>query len=156
MTPMPIILGIDPGASGGLAWRDTEGNFHSSPMPPTEDGVLDLLVSIHPNEVVMEKVGGFIAGQSLPSSAAFNFGMGFGFLKGVIMTLCCRLRLVTPQQWQKTLHLGSRPKEMSKADWKRKLQAEARRLYPSLKPTLKTADAVLILEFALSTTTKDN
>jgi len=35
---------------------------------------------------------------------------------------------------------------MSPVQWKNKLKAEAQRLYPDIKVTLKTADALLILE----------
>jgi len=65
--------------------------------------------------------------------------------------MCVRVELVRPQKWQKALGLGSASGCASKTEWKNKLKAAAQRLYPHLKPTLATADALLILDFARRT-----
>jgi len=75
----------------------------------------------------------------------FNFGRNHGFTLGLLSALYIRTELITPQQWQKRLFLGT-SKGMSPVQWKNKLKAEAQRLYPDIKVTLKTADALLILE----------
>jgi hypothetical protein len=54
--------------------------------------------------------------------------------------------MITPQKWQKQLNLGK--SEGDKPEWKRKLKGHAQRTYPDLTVTLKTADALLILEAA--------
>ena len=79
----------------------------------------------------------------------FSFGEGFGFLKGCLMSLGFRVVLVRPQRWQKQLSLGSK-KEHGKA-WKNHLKANAQRLFPNAEITLKTADALLLLEYATQT-----
>jgi hypothetical protein len=38
---------------------------------------------------------------------------------------------------------------MKPHEWKRKLKEEAQRLFPNMDVTLKTADALLILEYAI-------
>lgn len=43
-----------------------------------------------------------------------------------------------------------------KTAWKNKLKAEAQRLFPSIKVTLKTADALLIYEYAKKESTGSN
>lgn len=140
------ILAIDPGASGGMAASGQ--NIVAWPMPSTEGDICDAIKTVAPDVCYLEKVGGFVAGNAAPGSAMFNFGRNFGFILGVLSALGTRTVLVTPQAWQKALGLGHRDKDTDKAAWKNKLKAEAWRLYPALKPTLKTADALLILEFA--------
>ena len=97
---------------------------------------------------VLEEVSGF-AGKAQPGSAMFRFGEHFGFIKGVVQALEIRLVLVRPQVWQKGFGLGTASACASKAIWKNKLKAEAQRRFPHLTVTLKTADALLILEYAL-------
>jgi hypothetical protein len=157
------ILAIDPGKSGGMAsfgWDSAE----AFPMPDTPGDVIDAIrgfkfgeswngtpFRLCPGEtpiVYMEKVSGYAGGGGQPGSAMFRFGEGYGFIQGVVMTLGMRLELVTPQKWQKALGLGHREKTQSKCEWKNKLKAEAERLYPGVKVTLATADALLLLEYA--------
>jgi hypothetical protein len=98
---------------------------------------------------VLEEVSGF-AGKAQPGSAMFRFGEHFGFLKGVIQALEIRLVLVRPQVWQRGFGLGTASACASKTIWKNKLKAEAQRRFPHLNVTLKTADALLILEHSIS------
>jgi hypothetical protein len=44
MTPF---LAIDPGASGGLAWRDADGIVHAEPMPDGMTAQVDRLRSLN-------------------------------------------------------------------------------------------------------------
>lgn len=151
-----IILAIDPGASGGLAWSATAGGeVQILSMPKTEGEVAE-----HLREIVtaaggsgnvtayMEQVGGYVRTEGgQPGSAMFKFGRGYGFLLGVCAALCVSVELVTPQRWQKGMAAGVRA-GLSRADWKRKLKAQAERLFPGLRVTLSTADALLILAWA--------
>ena len=152
MTP---ILSIDPGAAGGFAWRDRDSNFFAQAMPQTPGDVLDALTEIHAMNpgiiAVMEKVGGFIAGNPAPGSTMFNFGHGVGFIEGVLMARSVSLEIVTPQKWQKHHQLGTRG-NMTKGEWKNKAKAMAQRLYPMLKVTLGVSDALLILEYKIAKT----
>jgi len=152
---MKTIVAIDPGVSGGIAvWG--YGKTECFPMPETEGDLVDCIkslkaaASMEGGEVVcvLEQVGGF-AGKAQPGSAMFRFGEHFGFLKGVIQTLEIRLELVRPQVWQKGLGLGTASGCASKTEWKNKLKAEAQRRFPHLAVTLKTADAVLLLDYAM-------
>ena len=149
---MTTILAIDPGASGGIAvWRKGQP-VNAVPMPPTEGDFVALLreVVVDPADTVavVEEVGGYV-GQAQPASSAFKFGRGFGFTLGVLQTLGIRVELVRPQKWQKTLGVGNASSCASRVEWKNKLKAYAQRLYPHLRPTLATADALLILEYAV-------
>lgn len=146
------ILAIDPGANGGIAiFR--HGTVLALPMPQTEGEIAEIIRDVADDCLVgttayVEKVGGFVAGNAAPGSAMFNFGRNFGFLLGALAAFEIPTVLATPQAWQKALGLGHREKDAAPAEWKRKLKAEAWRLYPAQKPTLRTADALLILEYA--------
>jgi len=144
------ILAIDPGASGGLAWND-DGGFHAIPMPETDGDLVDFLRSIKIAQVEtawVEEVGGFI-GHPQPGSAMFKFGFGAGVIRGALMALGFRVELVRPQKWQKHFSLGAKKDCQTGSEWKNKLKAEAQRKFPDLSVTLKTADALLILDYAM-------
>ena len=144
-----ITIAIDPGASGGIAWKEPDGQTGCCKMPDTEGDVVDLLrhLSISgPATAYVEKVGGF-TGKGQPGSAMFNFGRGVGVLHGAMLALGIRIVEVTPQRWQKWLGIGTSKGSASKTAWKNKLKAEAQRRNPDAKVTLATADALLILEY---------
>jgi hypothetical protein len=61
-----------------------------------------------------------------------------------------KVEMVRPQKWQKWLGLGRASGCGSPREWKNKLKAEAQRRFPYLNVTLKTADALLILEHSIS------
>lgn len=136
------IIACDPGWSG--AFVDNQGQVNS--MPATPHGIAELLsVRFNPCSIlVIEQVGGFV-GKAQPASAAFRFGENFGLVIGAAIALGYRVERVTPQKWMKAHGLGTRG-ALTKAEWKRKLKQRAQELYPSLKVTLETADALLILD----------
>lgn len=140
---------VDPGKQGGIAVRYPCDNVLAFRMPDTEGDVRDLFVRLYnpdnPTIAYVEKVGGYIGGAGAPGSAMFNFGRNFGFILGTLAGLYIRTELITPQQWQKRLGLGT-SKGMTPVQWKNKLKEEAQRRFPDIKVTLKTADALLILE----------
>ena len=153
---MKTIVAIDPGASGGVAVRWFE-KTDCWPMPETQGDFLERLreiknvAGLEGDELVcvLEEVSGF-AGKAQPGSAMFRFGEHFGFIKGVVQALGIRLVLVRPQVWQKGFGLGTASGCASRTEWKNKLKAEAQRRFPQLNVTLRTADALLILEYAIS------
>lgn len=138
------------------------GKVWCNAMPQTEGDLLEELRAIQSAVVtegcvphssselvcVLEEVSGF-AGKAQPGSAMFRFGEHFGFIKGVVQALGIRLVLVRPQVWQKGFGLGTASACGSKSEWKNKLKGEAQRRFPHLKVTLKTADALLMLDHAL-------
>lgn len=145
------VIGIDPGLSGGIACWKFGNSMTAFSTPPTEGDLLELLKTlIEPGKTIafVEEVGGF-AGKQQPGSAMFKFGRNFGFTLGVLQALGVRIELVRPQKWQKPLSLGTASTCASRSEWKNKLKACAQRLYPALKPTLGTADAILIMDYGL-------
>lgn len=153
---MKTILAIDPGLSGGIAVR-WFGKTDCWAMPETEGDLLERLrevkrvAGLEGDELVcvLEEVSGY-AGTAQPGSAMFRFGEHVGFIKGAVQALEIRLVLVRPQVWQRGFGLGTASACASKTIWKNKLKAEAQRRFPHLNVTLKTADALLILEHSIS------
>jgi crossover junction endodeoxyribonuclease RuvC len=116
-----IILGIDPGFSGALAF------FSRAPSPHFDDPrflcvndmptlalvrgaknkreidphlLSDLIESAKPGHAFIEKVGS-MPGQGV--SSVFAFGEGYGIIKGVLAALQVPFTIVSPQRWKKAL-----------------------------------------------------
>jgi len=144
-----LTIAIDPGVSGGIAIGTDEPVLH--PMPETVHDVAELLrcaqaSADYPVEAHVELVGGFI-GKAQPASRAFVFGQSYGQVLGVLAALEIPTHLVRPQKWQALLAVGN-GSGLPKHQWKAKLKAKAQQLYPSLKITLQTADALLLWHLA--------
>ena len=145
---MTRILAIDPGMSGGLAYLGASGIILNS--MPTTDQDISVLVSDRlaiSDVVYIEKVGGYVGGKGAPGSSMFQFGRNVGFLHGLIAASKTRVIEVPPQRWQKTIGAGT--KATHGAKWKAHLKQIAQQRQPRQVITLKTADAVLILEHAM-------
>ena len=145
------IIAVDPGLSGGIACWKEDQPITAFSMPPTEGDLLELVRTlIAPGQTValIEKVSGF-AGKQQPGGAMFTFGRNFGFIIGIFQALNVRVELVLPQKWQRPLSLGTARSCASRTVWKNKLKGCAQRLYPAIKTTLATSDALLILDYGL-------
>jgi len=142
------ILAIDPGLSGGLAHYGPSGVTLDA-MPATDADVRDLVLDrLGVSDVVyIEKVGGYVGGKGAPGSSMFQFGRNVGFLHGLIAASRTRVIEVPPQTWQKTIQAGTKATHGTR--WKAHLKGIAQQRQPRLTITLKTADAVLILEHAM-------
>jgi len=147
------IIAIDPGAHGALCFIPPRTGrpilYRTAECPPLE-ALVDALASAEgePSACVayVEKIGGFIAGKSLPGSAMFKMGHSAGYWEGLLTALRIRTILVRPQDWQAGITGVSGKKGPER---KRALRAEAIRRYPDLKPTLDTSDALLIADYGL-------
>lgn len=142
----PNHLCIDPGASGGLAWRDNEGTLFVIPMPYGMTGIVSLIQELKakmPNlYATVERVGGYMPGNSGP--AACKFARHCGHIEAALYAYAVSFRMVAPQVWMRAL--GALPKD--KGERKRAIKEVVARLYPTVSVTLKTADALGILAWA--------
>ncbi len=140
-------VGIDPGASGGIAVIAPHDSWAFA-MPETEKDVaqeIEAISGFSKNiRCLLERVHA-MPGQGVTSM--FNFGMNYGMLR---MSLCCHLISfddVTPQKWQKGFSLPSLKKAGTNTAKKNAHKARAQQLFPKLKVTHKIADALLIAEY---------
>ena len=142
---MEVLAAFDPGRDGGVAWRDGTGSFQALPMPKVPRDLAQLIIQINPTDSIIEKVGGFTGEEEKSNgSRMFNFGYIAGAPYWTLLTLGKRVRFVAPQKWQKALSLGNRSTYGDK--WKNHLKTIASDLFPSITVSLKTADALLMLE----------
>lgn len=140
-----IIIGIDPGASGGIAslqpGQPTDGapEIETLKLTVTERDVSDFLgVRAYAHAYAyIERV------HSMPKqgvASSFKFGVSYGFLRGLLIGLEIPFEEVTPQRWQKAMGcLTHGDKNVSKA--------RAQQLFPGIKITHAIADSLLIAEY---------
>ena len=149
---MKTIVAVDPGVSGGIAVRNNEGQIVVYSMPDSVTGMRDLLafhIQGNDREVWIEEIPKF-TGRMIPSSRIAVMFENFGQAQGLAIGLGYVLNRVRPVDWQEPLGLGGKKSCADSAEWKRKLRSKAAELYPNLDVTLKTADALLILRYAMS------
>ncbi len=144
-----VYVGIDPGQSGGTA-RIADGfRAEAYPMPATERDVWEMIQSLQETSfgraiAIIEKV------HAMPKqgvSSTFKFGTGYGGLRMALIAAGIPFDEVTPRTWQKALGVVARKKTETITQFKNRLKAKAQQLFPSVKVTLKTADALLIAEY---------
>ena len=142
-----MIIGIDPGGSGGIAWHDRE-RARVVKMPATLQDLWELFSDImsscvtagtdwRDSKAYLEQVH---SSPQMGVKSSFTFGNGFGHLEMALTAAGIPFVRVSPQKWQGAL--GCRTggdKNVSKA--------RAQELFPDLKPTHATADALLIMEY---------
>jgi len=146
-----IVVGIDPGQSGGLAVLGEEPQAMPMPLYGKEIDAQTIAVWLRkqaPHLVVIEQA------QSMPKQglvSTFRFGMHFGVLIGIVETLGLPFRLVRPQVWKQQVLIGTaRDKDAA-------IQ-HVRRAYPTIDllpkgkrvPHDGIADAVCIAEWGRS------
>lgn len=160
-----VFVGVDPGALGGIAVICGSA-VSAITMPNYEQGVWDHLSGVisSPGNTVgaLEQVGGFIKGNPSPGSAMFEFGDSFGCCKMALIGHGLKktkgdihhgkFRMVIPRTWQSELRIDPRRKSESDGEWKARLKSNAedffpKKQYPSLRITLRTADALLIAQW---------
>jgi hypothetical protein len=158
-----IILGIDPGMSGGIANLKQDGaRWYPSavPMPATESAIADRLWAMQEEaqkegiEIIcfLERVQVMpairrVKGPDGEKREEVNAGIvstakfmqGYGFLRGCLISIGIPVEDIRPQAWQKLLGCMTRGnKNISKG--------KAQQLFPTIQITHKIADALLIAE----------
>lgn len=150
------IVGIDPGANGGIVcWRPNH-RIMATKMPKDLNALRDYLLhlketarpilfleklSVRPDDITVEG-GGANIGKLYRIQRMIA---GYEQLKAVIDMCGVPYVMVHPMKWQSTLNL--RVKGEEKAARKARFKEAAAKLYPELKATLWSADATLIMHF---------
>jgi hypothetical protein len=143
---MKTIIGIDPGANGAIAWI-TDGKPCVEKMPETLQDLWEIFESITHKEWVIGShpdckayIEAVHSSPQMGVKSAFTFGQGFGRLEMALTAAGIPFERVSPQRWQK--ELGCRTggdKNVSKR--------KAQELFPAMKCTHATSDALLIAEY---------
>jgi len=110
---MPIIVGIDPGNSGALAFLDTDNaTMRIVDMPTFEFETTKKRVTIDPYSIVAEMqqqdishvyLEEVFSSPQMGVVSAFNFGEGKGILKGIVAAMGIAFTQVKPARWKKDM-----------------------------------------------------
>lgn len=151
-------------------------NLRTTAMPSSDRDLLDWLeyarnelssfvVTEHPFVIkemaVLEQVSGYI-GKGHPGSHMFVFGASYGALRMALTARNISYETVNPLVWQRVLGVGnprrtkgekdnkmSLSKAATKSQHKAKLRAKAQQLFPQVKVTNHTADALLLMTYGI-------
>jgi Holliday junction resolvasome RuvABC endonuclease subunit len=144
---MKTTIGIDPGANGAIAWIDERGRACVEKMPDTLVDLWELIEDIQRSQVTwptkapckayIEQVA---SSPQMGVVSAFSFGRGYGNLEMALTAAGIPFERVRPQVWQKALGC------MTKGD-KNITKRKAQELFPDIKITHATADALLIAHY---------
>ena len=151
-----MIIGIDPGQTGALAFVENGKVVQVIDMPTmarthgkgnqVDPYSLSLelckIGTARIDGVVMEQVAA-MPGQGVTS--VFNFGESVGIVKGVLGSLQLPVRMVTPQKWKKTANLIGKDKDAARS-LAIQLHPEAAE-FLSRKKDVGRADAICIARF---------
>lgn len=152
-----LFVGIDPGASGGIAFFHRSRSWTWHPMPGSDLELREIADSIEQisSEIGVEPYVTIELVHSMPGqgvASMFKFGMGYGAVRQAF----CKMptEFVHPRTWQKAMGVSSRAKDESKPQYKDRLRQKAIRLFPKLSVWTKglgvqrsVCDAILIAEY---------
>lgn len=155
-----LVIGIDPGRSGGLAFvSGHEPNASPSSwdvqlvaMPEDDEDLLQLFstwgkpysrVRVHIENIPKWTGSAQFAKRTIYGASIATLYGQFKFSHGLVLGLGFEAQLIVPVKWQNVVGCRNTEK-LEKNAWKNKLKAHAQHLMPHVKPTLATADAALI------------
>lgn len=148
------VIGIDPGAQGGIAIYRVGDPVKAVKMPKDISELGEFLkyyaettkpivflekLSVRPDDVTDGNMGKLYRIQKLMAN--------FEHLKAIIELSGIPYVLTHPLTWQTKLKLRIKGQKEEKADRKRRYQETAQKLYPEVKVTLWNSDALLLMHF---------
>jgi hypothetical protein len=159
-----MLIGVDCGKTGGVAFLFSNGEVEAFPMPLTSLDLVQLLevkveqerkicgIKTMPNiRAVVESVNAMPSGgRKMGATAAFSFGRSFEMPQSIFSALRIPYSLVSAVTWQKVLKC-KKAKEYK--DRKNLLYRQAQQLFPQVFEGAligygkAIADALLILEY---------
>jgi len=139
-----IWIGVDPGVSGAIAVIRESGDVETIRFTETWHDIVDWLqdeTELRQCKAVLEQV------HAMPKqgvSSTFKFGRMYGAAEMLLVAAAIPYETVTPAKWQTAM------KCKSQGD-KNVTKAAAQRLFPTIKITHATADAILLAELCRRT-----
>ena len=138
---MENIIGIDPGCNGSAVLIRADGSVDCACFGKmTQADITETLAEWREGETVFAYIENVHSMPKQGVASSFKFGVGFGFLQGVLSAIKIPFEFVTPQTWQKALSC------QSKGD-KNVTKQKAQQLFPNEKITHANADGLLIAEY---------
>ena len=143
---MKYCIGIDPGASGGIAVWDGK-TFSASKCPQNAGDMYALLEifacrgDLSESAIFIEKVWSF---PSDSHKTAFSFGRNYGSWLAALEIIGARYKMVTPKTWQKYHKTPQLEKKERKTWFKTFAQNQVDKTEQIFNVTYYTADAIMI------------
>lgn len=147
-----LFVGIDPGMNGGISFikPEMDSDFIKAERCPKTvhemAGVFEAGISLaeSPDKIVLfvEHVWSFPGDGRV---GAFRFGYNYGLWKGIASANEIDIYNVPPRRWQGALDV---PDPLKGRDRKKWLKEHAEGLFPNIKVTFNTSDAILIANYA--------
>lgn len=143
---MSYVIGIDPGKGGGLAVVDLASHdvIEVVAMPETLTDISDFVEKYKDAKAAYVEIVHSMPKQGV--SSTFTFGQYYGYVQMAVACHKIRCIDILPSKWQKALSAGAKKGE-TYAQHKSRLKGIAQKYFPKVRPTLKTADALLIAEY---------
>ena len=153
------VIGVDPGAAGGLSVFIPGQNVRVVKMPKDLTELRDFFayysenyrpvvflekLSVRPDDVVATDGGKANMGKLFRIQKLMA---NYEHLKAIIETTGIPFIMVHPMRWQTALNLRVRGQHEEKADRKRRYKETSAQLYPGVVVTMWNADALLIMHF---------
>lgn len=149
-----LILGIDPGKSGGFVALDSTGHVvHMKHDISSASCTKSVLAHLQMENM---RIFAYVEkAQAMPKNGAvsmFNYGQGFGEILGVLSALAIPFELVPPSAWTKAMLSGV----PASATGKQRAALAASRLFPGVDlraserckvPHYGLVDSLLIAEY---------
>lgn len=161
------VIGIDPGANGGLAVYIPNRHTKVLKMPKDNAELADFLKYYAENYnpiVFLEKLSVRPDDVAVGADGKANMGKIFRIqklianyehLKALIETAGIPYVMVHPRKWMSYLKLVLKGVKEEKAERKRRYQAFAAKQYGDVKVTLWNADALLLMHFGRAVLVND-
>ena len=146
-----LFVGIDPGMNGGICFikPEMESDYVKAVRCPKTAHemarVLEIgMANVNPEDVIIfiEHVWSFPGDGRV---SAFRFGYNYGLWKGICASHEIGIYNVAPRKWQGTFDIPDKAQGRQRKRW---LKEHAESLYPNIKITFNTADAILISAYA--------
>lgn len=149
-----IVLGIDPGKSGGIACLDLYLRIYDVIEMPKSD--LNLIMQLNwlynHNYAIMAFIELQHAFPKQGVVSTFNFGKHYGTLVGILKAIGYAMEEVSPKSWKRFFELSDKAdKTKKRTEIKNKSIEKAIELFPDLKSKIGKhdgkAEALLIAEY---------
>lgn len=149
-------IGGDPGTNGGVAVIIEPGVCKVHKWPKDEAEQVQLVQRLANSYV---PVGAIEEVHSMPGQGVksmFTFGRAYQAMRTCFFAAKISFEDVKPREWQKACGITPRKKSPetkkfteSQPEFKKRMKAKAKQLYPHAEITDATADAVLIAHYAM-------
>lgn len=158
MIKADIIIGIDPGASGGIAWNDRSSNIvsYTAKIPKTRVELFRCLQSILKNYEDTPILAVVEMAQRMPTDRKYSV-VTYNAIHERILTVLEILEInytqTHPMTWQSKMKLLKRrakgEKKETYQERKKRLKEAAQSMNPRIKVTNYISDALLLHEFGV-------